>query len=84
MSRRSARQSVIDEKHSREKEFMNCVMSSDENGLKMIDAGEKGRGVASTRPFKQGDFVARYVGDIISSKEAQSRYDSWNKLPHFV
>ena len=52
MSRRSARQSAIDEKHSREKEFMKCFMSSNENGLRIIDAREKGQGVVSTRPFK--------------------------------
>ena len=52
MSRRSAKKSAIYEKNSREKEFMNCVMSSNENGLRIIDAREKGQGVVSTRPFK--------------------------------
>ena len=33
----------------------------------------KGRGVLSTKPFRQGDFVVEYYGDLIDVKEAKER-----------
>jgi histone-lysine N-methyltransferase SETD8 len=39
----------------------------------------KGTGVKNTKPFKRGDFVCEYAGDLISSEEAMERERQYNK-----
>ena len=40
-------------------------------GLKDFDAGLKGRGVKTTKPFKKGEYVTTYVGKLMYAKEAK-------------
>ena len=41
----------------------------------------KGRGVVATKPFKKGDFVVEYAGDLIDLKEAKKRDEDYAKDP---
>ena len=34
---------------------------------------EKGRGIFSTRPFKKGELVCEYSGELVSIEEARAR-----------
>ena len=74
MSRRSARVAVNAEKVEKEKLFMEHVKSPIESGLRVIDAGIKGRGVAATKDFATSDYVSKYQGELVSHKEALERY----------
>ena len=74
MRRRSARVAANAEKAERESDFMQRIMAEDEDGLRIFDAGIKGRGVAADKVFLPGDYVARYRGELISHKEALERY----------
>ena len=35
--------------------------------------GEKGRGIVATKPFKKGEFVVEYSGDLVTLDAAKSR-----------
>jgi len=39
----------------------------------------KGRGVQATKPFKKGDFVVEYAGDLVELKEAKFREETYQK-----
>ena len=82
--RRSARLSKNAERVAKEKDFHRKVEEWEEDGLTVIDAGEKGRGVATTRVFEAGDYVCCYRGELVSHAEALRRYIERNKcmLPH--
>lgn len=41
--------------------------------------GEKGRGVVALRSFSRGEFVIEYVGELISSREAQNREEMYSQ-----
>ena len=71
--RRSSRVNVNAEKAAKEKESTERVLSKHETGLKIIDAGVKGRGVAATKAFMVGDYVAKYQGELVTRKVALDR-----------
>ena len=73
MSRRSS-WLAANEKNAKEQDFMRRVISASEDGLCVINAGVKGRGVAAEKEFRIGDYVAQYQGELISHKEALERY----------
>ena len=73
MSRRSARVSEKNARVVKEQAFLARVTSPIEDGLQVIHAGDKGRGVAATKVFHVGDYVAKYQGELISHKEALNR-----------
>ena len=75
MSRRSARVAANAEKVEKDKRFMELVTSPTESGLRVIDAGAKGRGVAADKEYATGDYVAKYLGELVSHKEALERYE---------
>lgn len=39
----------------------------------MQPAPGKGRGVFTTQPFKKGEYICEYAGELLSSKEANLR-----------
>ena len=61
-------------KAQKERDFLQKVEEQSEDGLMVIDAGEKGRGVAAAKSFSTGDFVTCYKGEVISHKDALARY----------
>ena len=56
-------------------EFVDFLMEGREVGLEIRRAGrdKKGVGVFATKPFKKGDFICKYKGDLISVDEAEER-----------
>ena len=71
--RRSARQTSMTAKAEKEREFWSKLKNDNEEGLEIFFAGHKGRGVKATKHFHQGDFVAKYKGELVSHKEAVRR-----------
>ena len=47
--------------------------------LEVGDAGHKGRGIFAKEPYKHGDFVVTYPGDLISDEEAARRNKMYAK-----
>ena len=47
--------------------------------LQVVDIEGKGRGVVSSKPFKRGDFVVEYEGDLIEMSEAKYREGSYSR-----
>ena len=67
MSRRSSRLAANVEKIEKEQEFMLRVTCASEEGLRVINAGIKGREVAAEKKiFRSGDYVAAYQGELHS------------------
>ncbi len=42
-------------------------------GLKAVDLGDKGMGVVTRKPVREGDFLVEYVGEIVSFDEFHRR-----------
>ena len=72
--RRSSRLQINSERAARDNEFHKKVQESSIDGLLVIDAGHKGRGVAVSRQFDEGEYVATHDGKTIPYKEAVIRY----------
>lgn len=47
----------------------------------MIEVEGKGRGVVSTRPFRKGEVVCEYSGELISYEEAKKREEEYGRDP---
>jgi len=39
------------------------------DGLKLIDTGEKGSGIACSRKIFQGDFIISYIGELFHESD---------------
>ena len=79
--RRSDRMSKSDLQKMESQKLEDMILSGCENGLKVVDIEGKGRGVVSTKPFKRGDFVVEYAGELISLTEAQAKEDQYSYRP---
>ena len=42
---------------------------------------KKGRGVFTTRPFRKGECVCEYAGDLLSVEAAKEREDKYKEDP---
>nr|XP_054749587.1 N-lysine methyltransferase KMT5A-like isoform X1 [Lytechinus pictus]XP_054749588.1 N-lysine methyltransferase KMT5A-like isoform X2 [Lytechinus pictus]XP_054749589.1 N-lysine methyltransferase KMT5A-like isoform X3 [Lytechinus pictus]XP_054749590.1 N-lysine methyltransferase KMT5A-like isoform X4 [Lytechinus pictus] len=80
--RRSDRRckSVVDAE--RKMELEEAILSHREEGIKVEDITGKGRGVISTKPFRRGDFVVEYYGDLIDIKAAKDREQKYKADPN--
>lgn len=54
------------------KQLIASVLTGDDEGLKEIETS-MGSGVATSRLFQRGEFVATYQGELITRKEAEAR-----------
>ena len=45
----------------------------EDEGIEVIDAGEKGRGVAAKNEFLKGEYVCTYQGELVPQKVALAR-----------
>ena len=52
-----------------------------EQGLEIADYGPKGRGIRATKPFKKGDFLVEYAGDLIDDATAKLRDAQYDRDP---
>ena len=59
------------------------LLAKCEDGLKMVNTVDKGRGVETTRPFAAGDFVVEYDGEVISAEDAAD-IDDHTYIYHFT
>ena len=64
-------------KEEEEADFFRRVAENCIEGLTEMDAGSMGRGVATTKEFVSGQYVATYQGEVISHKEAEARFVFW-------
>ena len=71
--RRSNRVTALAAKAEKEKLLMERVEAGADEGLVVMDAGEKGRGVAAAQQFHKGDYVCTYQGELISQKTMLER-----------
>lgn len=75
--RRSVRKTKKEVQAERLKDLEQAILEEREEGLEVKVFPNKGRGVISTRPFKRGEFVIEYIGDLISIAEANDREVSY-------
>ncbi|KAK6190697.1 hypothetical protein SNE40_002502 [Patella caerulea] len=71
--RRSGRKCQSEIQKMRMIEYEVKVLSQCEDGLEVVDLNGKGRGVIATKPFKKGDFIVEYAGDLINLAESKDR-----------
>ncbi|KAG5673038.1 hypothetical protein PVAND_003116 [Polypedilum vanderplanki] len=71
--RRSVRKTKKVVQEERLKSLEEAISKGRDEGLEVKIFPNKGRGVVSTRPFKRGEFVVEYIGDLISIAEANDR-----------
>ena len=57
------------------------LCAKNEEDLKVVDVEGKGKGVVPTRPFRRGELICEYSGDLVSEKEAKSREEEYTKAP---
>ena len=50
-------------------------------GLEIGDYGPKGRGIKATRPFKKGEFLVEYAGQLIDAETARLRDRDYDANP---
>ncbi|KAH3876898.1 N-lysine methyltransferase KMT5A-like [Dreissena polymorpha] len=75
--RRSDRKSKIEIEKQKEEDLVSKILNCCEEGLKVVEFDNKGRGVIATKAFGRGDFVVEYAGDLIdlnAAKEREERY----------
>ncbi|EDV22448.1 N-lysine methyltransferase KMT5A-A [Trichoplax sp. H2] len=80
--RRSTRKCKSDLKNAEEAFMIQYILTNKEDGIQMIYTEGKGRGIVTTKPFKKGDFLCEYAGELISRKEALQREVSYGKDPN--
>lgn len=78
--RKSTRMTQKAQKEEEKKNhIISQVINKVEDGLKIENFEDKGRGIVSLKKFKKGDFIVEYAGDIIGSKEAKRREEQYAK-----
>ncbi|CAL4109873.1 unnamed protein product, partial [Meganyctiphanes norvegica] len=75
--RRSDRKPKTKLLEERQKDIEEKILSGSEEGLCIADFGAKGRGIVTTRPFKKGEFVVEYIGELIDMREAKNREERY-------
>lgn len=71
--RRSDRKCKTDIQFEKEEDLHTKILKGCEDGLKVENIENKGRGVVATKKFSRGDFVVEYAGDLINISEAKNR-----------
>lgn len=54
-----------------------------EDGLVVKTFAEKGRGIVAGRPFRRGEFVVEYIGELINQTEADRREEKYSQNVDF-
>ncbi|XP_069134860.1 LOW QUALITY PROTEIN: N-lysine methyltransferase KMT5A-like [Argopecten irradians] len=57
------------------------ILNKKEEGLKIVEMENKGRGIVSTKAFKRGDFVVEYAGDLIALSDAKEKERMYSEDP---
>ena len=72
-TRKSKRKSKRDIEAERKQKIENAIRFDRDEGMRIVTTPTKGRGVVATKPFKKGDFVVEYHGDLIDKPTADRR-----------
>lgn len=78
-ARRSDRTTAKEQKDAAAEALRQKIEAASEDGLKVVTFTGKGRGVVAERPFKRGDFVVEYAGDLIDQQEARAREKEYTR-----
>ena len=57
------------------------VLGNCQEGLVIGNAGDKGRGVFTTKSFAPGDFVCEYTGTLLTAAEGRDKEKIYDKKP---
>ncbi|CAL4163247.1 unnamed protein product [Meganyctiphanes norvegica] len=60
-------------------EMIPKILSGVEEGIQIEFYGEKGRGIKTNRPFKKGDYVCEYKGELVDMSEGMEREQKYSK-----
>lgn len=77
--RRSDRRCKTDLEKEKKEDLEYKILNGVEDGLKVEEIQNKGRGVVATKSFKRGDFIVEYAGDLIDIKQAKEREENYSK-----
>ncbi|PAA73549.1 hypothetical protein BOX15_Mlig001029g3, partial [Macrostomum lignano] len=80
-TRRSERRLLKAAQFDSEAETINRISRVCQDGLKVVDFPDKGRGIVATRAFTRDEFVVEYKGDLIDFKAAKLREQAYNSDP---
>uniref|UniRef100_A0A1I8GFW4 [histone H4]-lysine(20) N-methyltransferase n=1 Tax=Macrostomum lignano TaxID=282301 RepID=A0A1I8GFW4_9PLAT len=80
-TRRSERRLLKAAQFDSEAETINRISRVCQDGLKVVDFPDKGRGIVATRAFSRDEFVVEYKGDLIDFKAAKLREQAYNSDP---
>ncbi|KAL3856505.1 hypothetical protein ACJMK2_011255 [Sinanodonta woodiana] len=81
--RRSDRKCKSDVEKEKLKDLEQKILSEIEDGLKVTEIDNKGRGVIADKEFLRGDFVVEYAGDLIDRDVAKNREKKYSEKPEF-
>ena len=57
------------------------MKETEESGLKVVTTSNRGRGVITTMLRKKGDYICRYIGDLITATDGKRREEEYSKDP---
>lgn len=81
--RRSVRKTKKAVEQENEQSIQLAIEKQLEDGLIVKSFAEKGRGIIAGKPFKRGEFVVEYIGDLIEQSEADRREEEYAKDANF-
>ncbi|XP_060064578.1 N-lysine methyltransferase KMT5A-like [Ylistrum balloti] len=79
--RRSSRRCKSDIEKEVMTDIEDKILNKKEEGLKIVEMENKGRGIVSTKAFKRGDFVVEYAGDLIALSDAKEKERIYSENP---
>ncbi|KAJ8005655.1 hypothetical protein DPEC_G00120190 [Dallia pectoralis] len=79
--RRSSRKSKADLKNEEHQHLDDLIKKGVEEGMQVRHIEGKGRGVFAVSPFKKGQYVIEYHGDLLSLADAKKREALYAKDP---
>lgn len=77
--RRSNRRCKSELEKDKQVDIEEKILKKKEDGLKVVQIENKGRGVIASKEFKRGDFVVEYAGDLIDLKTAKQKEKDYSK-----
>ncbi|KAK3589796.1 hypothetical protein CHS0354_015799 [Potamilus streckersoni] len=81
--RRSDRKCKSDVEKEKLKDLEQKILSKIEDGLKVTEIDNKGRGVIADKEFLRGDFIVEYAGDLIDRDVAKNREKKYSEKPEY-
>lgn len=79
--RRSSRKSKAELKNEQQQHIEELIKNNVEDGLEVRHLEGKGRGVFAGKPFRKGQFVVEYHGDLVEMAEAKKREGMYAQDP---